>query len=256
MYILLKCIVVYISTTPFTTDWPHIIESVVSICRDGLDTPIYVVHNKKLKSSGQLQFEVFYVIFGWFPTQQTQEQLKKLLYKSHSMTTKPPSLFLPYVQGLSEKIQIACRKLGVRTVFKSSGTLRQLLTRVKSKTPELKKDVIYRIPCCNCEVSCTGETRRSLQKRIMEHKYAVKTNDKRNGISVHAWDRGHQPDWDAAEIVVAESHYVKRRVLEVIWIQKTPHTCNLDCGLTLNETWAAHIQCNRTLQLSLNFHLY
>ena len=52
---------------------------------------------------------------------------------------KRPSLFLPYVQGLSEKIQIACHKLGVKTIFKSGGTLRNILTRVKTKTPELRK---------------------------------------------------------------------------------------------------------------------
>ena len=156
-------------------------------------------------------------------------------------STKQPSLFLPYVQGLSEKIQIECRKLNVRTIFKSSGTLRSLsvLTRVKIKTPELmKKGVVYKIPCRDCETSYIGETGRTLQKRISEHKYAVKTNNRKNGIAVHAWDMGHQPDWDAAEVMETEPHQWKRRVLEAIWIQKTPQTCNLDCGLTLSDTWS------------------
>ena len=48
---------------------------------------------------------------------------------------------------MSEKIQITGHKLGVRMVFKSSGTLRQILTRVKSRMPELKKkDIVYKIP--------------------------------------------------------------------------------------------------------------
>ena len=111
---------------------------------------------------------------------------------ANEITTKPPSLFLPYVQWLSEKIQIACWRLGVKTVFKSSGALRQLLTRLKTKMPELKrKGVVYRIPCRDCEAGYIGETGRSLQKRITEHKYAVKTNDRRNGIAVHCWDMGH-----------------------------------------------------------------
>ena len=160
---------------------------------------------------------------------------------ANEVTTKPPSLFLPYVQGLSEKIQIGCRRLGVKTVFKSSGTLRQLLTRVKTKIPESKKKgVVYRIPCQDCEAGYIGETGRSLQKRITEHKYAVKTNDRRNGIAVHCWDMGHQPDWDAAEILETEPHYQKRRVLEAIWVRKTPQTCNLDCGLILDQAWTTH----------------
>ena len=80
--------------------------------------------------------------------------------------TKRPSLFLSYVQGLSEKIQIACLKLKVRTIFKCSGTLRSVLTKVRTKIPELKmKGVVYKVPCQECEASYIGETGRSLQKR-------------------------------------------------------------------------------------------
>ena len=67
-----------------------------------------------------------------------------------------------------------------------------------------------------------------------EHKFAAKNNDRKNGIAVHAGDMGHQPNWDAAVVEETEPHHWKRCVLEAIWIQKTLHTCNLDCGLTLN----------------------
>lgn len=151
-------------------------------------------------------------------------------------TTKQPSLFVPYVQGLSENIQTTCCKLEVRTIFESGGTLRNVLTRVKTKTPELKKKIVmYKIPCRDCEASYIGEMGRSLKKSITEHKYAVKTNDRKNGIAVHAWDMGHRPDRDAAEVMETEPHYWKRQVLEAIWIQKTSQTNNLDCGLTLSE---------------------
>ena len=81
------------------------------------------------------------------------------------MSDKPPSLYLPYVQGLSEKIQTVCKKIGVQTVFKTHGTLRQLLMNVKNKRSIMKKKkVVYRIPCPDCDVSYIGETGRSLQK--------------------------------------------------------------------------------------------
>ena len=41
---------------------------------------------------------------------------------------------LPYAQGLSERIERACRKLDV-SVFKSSKTLRVHLCRVRGKQP-------------------------------------------------------------------------------------------------------------------------
>ena len=53
-----------------------------------------------------------------------------------------------------------------------------------------------------CTYMYIGETGKSLQKRITEHKYAVKANDRRNGIAVHAWEWDtDRPDWDAAEIM-------------------------------------------------------
>ena len=109
------------------------------------------------------------------------------------------------------------------------------MTRVKSKMPELKKkEVVYKIPCRDCKSGYMG---RSLQKRITEHKHAVKINNRKNSIAVHARDMGHQPDWDAAEILAIESHYQKRWVLEAIGIQKTPQTCNLEI---LDQAWTTH----------------
>ena len=88
-----------------------------------------------------------------------------------------------------------------------------------------------RSPAVIVKHSTFGETRRSLQKRIAEHKYNPMTG--RIALNaVHAWDREYRPDWDATKIVEMESQYLKRAVMEAIWIQKTPLTCNLDCGLT------------------------
>ena len=89
-----------------------------------------------------------------------------------------------------------------------------------------------KVPCRDGEACYVGETRRSLWKTITEHKYAVKNNDRKNGIAVHAWD--------AAEVAETEPQYILEEaclLLEAIWIQKTSQTCNLDCGLTLSEAW-------------------
>ena len=68
--------------------------------------------------------------------------------------------------------------MGIRTVFKSTGTLRQLLMNVKTPTLEMNgKEVVYQIPCQDCDSVYIGETGRSLGKRIMEHKYAVQRSE-------------------------------------------------------------------------------
>ena len=44
--------------------------------------------------------------------------------KEEPLTTERPKLlYLPYLQGTSERIQRVCRKIVVQAVFKSNGTL-------------------------------------------------------------------------------------------------------------------------------------
>ena len=83
-------------------------------------------------------------------------------------------LCLLYLRGLSEPIQRICQCIGVKAVFKAQGTLRQALVRVKTPTPELmKKNVVYKVPCMDCEKVYVGETSRNLKRRLTEHKGAA-----------------------------------------------------------------------------------
>ena len=44
---------------------------------------------------------------------------------------RPPTVHLPYVAGVSERIRRVCRDFNIRAVFKSRPTIRSLLTKVK-----------------------------------------------------------------------------------------------------------------------------
>ena len=71
-----------------------------------------------------------------------------------------------------------------------------------------------------------------LRRRVTEHKYAVKTRVRKNGVAVHAWDEGHNVDWEGVKILECEQNYWKRslRVLEAIQIKKAEKNSSLDCG--------------------------
>ena len=80
-------------------------------------------------------------------------------------------IYLPYVQHTSEHIQRICKQVGVKAVFKSRGTLREALMKVKIPRPQLlKKGVVYEVPCMDCSSTYIGETGRTLKKRLVEHK--------------------------------------------------------------------------------------
>ena len=74
----------------------------------------------------------------------------------------------------------------------------------------------------------------TLQKRVMEHKYAVRSN---NDIAVHAHRHDHQIGWDNASIVSLQPYHWKRRVQEAITIQSHANPMNLDRGLHLSPLW-------------------
>ena len=122
---------------------------------------------------------------------------------------------------VSETIERVCHPLGVRVICKSQNNLRQTLMKVKSTRPDdKKKGVIYEVPCAECNCVYVGETGRSLEMRLKEHRYAVKTKDSRNGIAVHADTNNHEVDWEAARVVMVEEHQTKRKVLESLQINR------------------------------------
>lgn len=154
---------------------------------------------------------------------------------------KECTLCLPYVRGVSERIDRLCKSITsvkVRVVFKPIKTLRHMLLNVKNKVPDQKKKgVVYLIPCRECEEGYVGETGRTLQKRIEEHKTAVRRGDEKNGIAVHVKKTNHTINWAEASVLKSEPQYWRRRVVEAVSIQSRQHTMNLDCGLKLQDTW-------------------
>ena len=151
-------------------------------------------------------------------------------------TAKP--MFLPYVRGVSEKLEKVCAPLGVKTIFRPQKTLWSIVMRVKQKTPmEKKRNVVYEVPCHDCQFTNIGETRRTVKKRITEHKYAVKIGDPKNGIAVHAQKSQHSLDWEGAKVQATATGYWNRRTMEAIHIRKKGKALNLDCGLHLSPVW-------------------
>ena len=85
------------------------------------------------------------------------------------------TFFCHTVKGVSEKIERLCHPLGIRATLKSQ---KQMLMKLKSTRPAgQRKGVIYEVPCADCDSVYVGETGRSLEIRLKEHCYAVRTRD-------------------------------------------------------------------------------
>ena len=152
---------------------------------------------------------------------------------------KPATLFTPYIRGFSERLEKICRRLNIRSVFSSRRTLRNELVHVKTYRvqPDRIKGVVYTVNCAECESTYIGETKRTLDTRLKEHKRAVITDDRKNGIATHANTEEHSINWSSARVLHREQNWHRRKLLEALKISNTKPNMNLDSGLRLNTLW-------------------
>ena len=60
----------------------------------------------------------------------------------------PKLLFLPYIAGVTERIERVCSPLGIQMICGYRGKMREALVKVKQPTSKLdKKGVVYEVPC-------------------------------------------------------------------------------------------------------------
>ena len=107
----------------------------------------------------------------------------------------PPkaTVVLPYIRNTSESIRRVLSTVNIRTCFKPHRTLSQVLVHTKDPVPqECRKAVVYRVPCGSCDMSYIGETGRTLQLRIKEHRRALTNGDPcMSALAEHAINNHH-----------------------------------------------------------------
>ena len=76
------------------------------------------------------------------------------------------SLNLPYVKGISEKLQCILRSHTLKSTFYTKNTLCKLLCKSKDRVAtEDKNNIIYQIDCSNCEAVYFFESKWSLKSQ-------------------------------------------------------------------------------------------
>ncbi len=131
--------------------------------------------------------------------------------------------------------------------MKPHTTLRRLLVHPKDKEePAEQGELIYQIPCHNCDKSYIGETGRLFKTRLEEHQRDVdnapdeiftrntrklsQSTMNKSALTDHVQQENHVINWQEAKVVDKECHKRRRQVKEAIWIRKTGDTINRDEG--------------------------
>ena len=145
---------------------------------------------------------------------------------STSETSRPISVGLSYVSGLSEHLSRIFRAQDIRTYHKPYNTLRSILFHPQDRTPtEKKTGVVYDIICNDCVEHYIGETARTLEKRLGEHQKQTTS-----AIPEHQSQANHEIDWKWVKILDKESVDVKRKIKEAIHIRRQRPTLKRDEG--------------------------
>ena len=140
-------------------------------------------------------------------------------------------------------------EFGLTVVYKKTQTLRDILLRKgRSIEKNMRKNIIYSIPCKDCPKKYIGQTSVTIKKRCNEHanwckkkhkRKILKSTKKNDGIAFHHHQTGHNIDFEGTTILAEEKSYWRRLIIEGIEIKKLDpaHQANMQLGSEIDARW-------------------
>ena len=98
-------------------------------------------------------------------------------------------------------------------------TLRRSLSQAKDPVDiNQQSNVIYKIPCNDCNAVYIGETKRSFGTRSKEHEAHVRLGHvDKNEIADHCWKRDHRFNFANKSVLDREQNWTSRKIKESIY---------------------------------------
>ena len=109
-----------------------------------------------------------------------------------------------YIPHLSEKVGKALRKHDIVAAYKPNDKIKNtVFSKLKDKIPLMQQtNVVYSVPCGACDDRMyIGQTSQKLERRLKQHKDAVRNNTPNSGLAQHSLELGHVFDFNRASIV-------------------------------------------------------
>jgi hypothetical protein len=125
----------------------------------------------------------------------------------------------------------------IHPLFKCGQCFQQLFSMVKEIISPKSHRGIYQIPC-TCGKTYIGETWRTINTRIKEHKtYITHNRVNKSSLAEHAHKTKHQIMIEDVKFLSGMDHWSKRWISEAIEISKNPNFLNRDDSLILSITF-------------------
>jgi len=145
--------------------------------------------------------------------------------------TRTSYFTIPYISSITKKfIQYFKNCIFVcKLAFTCYNKLNKFIKVHKDSLPiTFRSNVVCKINCLNCDASYVGQTKRTLIKRIDEHRNHIRRDSTQPSvITNHRLECSHDFDWDGVEVLDEELNLNKRLVSEMIHIKKQKQGLNL-----------------------------
>ena len=152
------------------------------------------------------------------------------------------NISVPYYPALSKPLRQISDRHNISLTFTSNRNLRNMLTKTKTQPPpHTTRNVIYQIPCKDCNATYCGQTRRPLHLRLSEHQRF--TNNSKSftstdlkytsAVAHHAHTTGHTINFKSTHIL---SSLTKSSQLDLIKII-CPSLNKLHSAPNINNQW-------------------
>ena len=152
---------------------------------------------------------------------------------------------LPYIPGTSEALRRVFTSHKIKCAFYSKETLRKQLSKPKDKVPlDDRNNIVYKIPCSDCNASYIGETKRSFSVRKKEHESNVRNgHTETSKVAKHCWSNDHRMNLDEMKVIDSEPYTWSRKVKETIHsIREGENRYFNDISYHLPAIWIPNIE--------------
>lgn len=141
---------------------------------------------------------------------------------------------LTYVKDLTERISNILKKENLGIAQKPENTIKRFHSKLKCKIPtELMSNIVYQIPCKECDKVYVGQTGRYLKTRVTEHKRdmtnilnPIKRKENNTALAEHTLETLHPFDFNNVKILSKQNNLKKRLMDEMICIQMKSNCVN------------------------------
>ena len=108
-----------------------------------------------------------YLAWALKKVEKKSEKQEKKKKKEEQEKQFKGQVVIPYVEGITERVDRVMKKYGVATAMRPNSTLRRFLVHPKDKCEMAEQgELVYQIPCQNCDSSYIGETGRLFKSRL------------------------------------------------------------------------------------------